>query len=146
MSDQRFSDVSRRKVLRMSAMGAGTATMGFAISGTARRGSGGGKSGGRGQTSDLVELDRPFEVRFLETFETNASCNSDRSAQQGYNRYEFRYCDESDWDKTICVIPDDSDVNEDRVYEFRSAQDCKAPSSEFQTRFSFGPSNSEHSC
>lgn len=146
MSHQSSDDVSRRKVLQMSAMGAGTAAVGFAVSGTAQRGSGGGKSGGRGQTSDLVELDRPFEVANKRVIETNASCNSDNSAQQEYNRYDYRYCDSSGWDGTICVIPDNSDVNEDRVYEFRSAQDCKGGESEFQTRFSFGPSNSEHSC
>lgn len=155
MRDENVDEIPRRNVLEMCAAGAGTATIGFAVSGTARKangngnGHGGGKSGGRGQTSSPVDLDRPFVVAFDEVITTNASCQSDNSADQEYNRYHYRYCDESEegeWTGTICVIPDDSDVNETRVYEFRSAQDCNAPSSRFQTRFSFGPSNSEHDC
>ena len=108
-------------------------------------GGGGGKSGGRGQTSDPVELDEPFTVEKLHTFETNASCMSDESEDVHYTRYSFEYCnaDIGPDDKTLCVRPGRSDLDEDRVYEFRSAQDCKAPSSDFQTRFSFGPSNAE---
>lgn len=119
--------------------------------GSARRGGGGGgggggKSGGRGQTSDTVLLDEPFTVSNPRPIDTNASCMSDRSAQQDYMRYDFEYCDDGYDGGTICVIPEQSEVNQDRVYEFRSKQDCKAPSSEFQHRFSFGPSNSEHDC
>lgn len=142
MPRQPFDDVSRRRVMKVGAATAGATTLGFAISGTARQGGrGGGKSGGRGQTSDEIRLNVPFTVEFDQVVERNASCMSDESAQQEYNQYVYTYCDEEDSDKTFCVIPDDSDVNENRTYEFRSVQDCKG--SGFSEKFSFGPANSD---
>lgn len=128
-------------------MGAGTATVGFAVPGAARRGSGGGKSGGPGQTSDDVLLDEPFTVENPEVVTRNASCHSNQSERVEYNKYEYTYGDKNaDGDGgTFCVIPDEARLNEGRVYEFRSKQACKS-SPDFTTRFSFGPSNSEHSC
>ena len=136
--------LDRRTVLKLTGAAAGsTVTMSGVVSAKRGNGNGGGKSGGRGQTSDEVLLDEPFTVSYKKRITTNASCMSDNSAQQEYIRYYFDYCDPDLEGGTICVIPDDSELDEDRVYEFRSKQDCKAPSSEFQVRFSFGPSNSE---
>lgn len=157
MHDKSFTrdergEIDRRNLLKLAGGAAGGSLAVTAVGSARRRrrggsgGSGGGKSGGRGQTSSTVVLDEPFTVSFKKEITTNASCNSDRSAQQRYNRYDFEYCDDGLGGGTICVIPDDSDVNERRVYEFRSKQKCKASSSRFQNRFSFGPSNSVHDC
>lgn len=103
-----------------------------------RRENGGGKSGGRGQTSDPIHLKEPFTVSEPEEVTRNASCMSDDSAEQEYLLYPFEYCDSSLDGGTVCVIPDDSELDQDRVYEFRSEQECKATSS---SKVSFGPSN-----
>lgn len=148
--NQRTADdagqLDRRTVLKLTGAAAGsTVAVSGVVSAKRRNRNGGGKSGGRGQTSSTVILDEPFTVSNPRHITTNASCNSDQSAQQDYTRYDFEYCDDdlNEGGQTICVIPHQSEVNQDRVYEFRSKQDCKAPSSEFQVRFSFGPSNSE---
>lgn len=142
MPREPFDDVSRRRVMKVGAATAGTTTLGFAVSGTARQGGrGGGKSGGRGQTSSEVRLNVPFTVEFDQEVTRNASCMSDQSAQQGYNQYHYTYCDESEPAGTFCVIPDEAKVNESRTYEFRSVQDCKG--SGFSEKFSFGPANSD---
>lgn len=123
---------------------AGIATVGFAVSGTSERGggSGGGKSGGRGQTSDEVRLNVPFEVDLNGPVQRNVSSMSNESAQQGYDEYEYHYCDEDEPPGTFRGIPDRSDLNEDRTYEFRSVQDGKE-SGDFTEKFSFGPANSD---
>ena len=59
---------------------------------------------------------------------------------QDYLEYPYQYCDPSLEGGTICVIPDDSGVNQDRVSEFRSEQECKSTNSK---KVSFGPSNSK---
>lgn len=151
--------IDRRTVLRMTS---GTVMSGVAFSAVASankgngNGNGGGKSGGRGQTSDEIILNEPFEVKLHEDSPVTrgASCMSDNSAEQKYNLYKFEYCEEDcdtgeeGWSThpetcTICVIPDDSDLNEDRVYEFRSEQECDDTRA---SKVSFGPSNSPHDC
>lgn len=140
----RTGQLGRRNLLKLAG-GAVGGTMAVTAVGSGEHGARGRKGGGRGQTSATVTLEEPFTVSNPRRITTNASCMSDRSAEQNYTRYDFEYCDSSGGG-TICVIPHQAQVDLDRVYEFRSKQECKAPSSEFQHRFSFGPSNSEHDC
>lgn len=143
-SRDRVGQLDRRTLLKLTGAAAGGTVAATAVA-SGEHGSRGSKSGGRGQTSSTVTLEEPFTVSNPRHITTNASCMSDRSAQQNYTRYDFEYCDGSGGG-TICVIPHQAQVDLERVYEFRSEKDCKAPSSEFQHRFSFGPSNSEHDC
>jgi hypothetical protein len=140
--------IDRRTLLKVAGGAAGGGLAVTAV-GSARRGngggSGGGKSGGRGQTSDPVHLREPFTVSDPKTVRRRASCMSENSAWQEYLQYTYEYCNSDLEGGTFCVIPDDSKLDEDRVYEFRSAQDCKGDHS-FSTKFSFGPSNSRDSC
>lgn len=136
--------IDRRTMLRLTSGAlAGSAALSGVVS-AGNHGSGnGGKSGGRGQTSSPIHLDEPFTVSNPRHIRTNASCMSDSSALQDYNRYDFEYCDTSLGGGTICVIPEQSEVDLEGVYEFRSRQECRAESSEFQEKISFGPSNAE---
>lgn len=110
-------------------------------------GKGGGKQGGRGHTSSPVLPGEPFTLSNPRHKRTNASCMSSRSAQQDYTKYDLDYCDrDGDEEYTVCIIPDQSRVNEETVYEFRSKQECKSDNQEFQHKFSFGPSNSRDDC
>lgn len=155
--------IERRTLLKLAGGAAGgslaVTAVGSARNGNAKgkgkgKGNGGGKSGGRGHTSSPVKVNEPFTLSHIGKIETNASCMSKNSAQQWYNQYRLDYCSwegpenpekpSEEW--TICVIPDESVVNEDRVYEFRSKQECKSSNQRFQHKFSFGPSNSRDDC
>lgn len=148
--------IDRRTLLKLTGGAAGgsltVTAVGSAKNSNANgKGNGGGKSGGRGHTSSPVRVNEPFTLTYRRRLKTDASCMSSNSADQWYIQYWLDYCDwegpenpekpPEDW--TICVIPDDSEVNEDRVYEFRSKQECKSSNQEFQHKFSFGPSNSD---
>lgn len=149
MQDTHFTSddarlINRRAMLRLTS---GTIAGSAALSGVAsagNHGSGnGGKSGGRGQTSSPLHPDEPFTVSNPRHIRTNASCMSDGSALQDYTRYDFEYCGTSLGGGTICVIPEQTEVDLERVYEFRSSQECKAEESTFLEKFSFGPSNTD---
>lgn len=140
-TDDQAGELDRRTLLKLTGVAAGgTVAMSGVVSAKRGNDNRGGKSGGRGQTSDPVFLDEPFTVSDPDTVTRNASCMSGNSARQKYLEYSYEYCDSGLQGGTICVIPDDSALNEDRVYEFRSEQACRDTDS---TKVSFGPSNSE---
>lgn len=131
-------------MLRLTSGAVATSAALSGVASAGGHGSGnGGKNGGRGQTSSPLHLDEPFTVSNPRHIRTDASCMSDSSTLQDYTRYDFEYCDTSLGDGTICVTPEQSEVDLEGVYEFRSSQECTAESSTFLEEFSFGPSNAD---
>lgn len=161
-SDELYDGVTRRSVLRTGAVTAGAVTIGAAGAaanhddsdhdnngngGNGNDGNGEGESdqkrGGRAQVEGDPQPNEPFTLSDSPTEATmSASCMSEESAPQVYLEYDIEYCndDDDDNDDTMYVIPDEAELAQDEVYEFRSTQECKASDN---TLVAFGPSNQD---
>lgn len=145
MSDEN-SELSRRTVLRNAAGTAGTLALGgAALSGQAAgaietAATTGGKRGGRAQLEGTVRRNAPFTLMVEGTEMRSASCMSSESALQTYVTYSIQYCDsdDDDADGTLYMLPDESELVPDEVYEIRAVQQCR--DSDLQL-VAMGPSN-----
>lgn len=137
--------VSRRSVLRSSAVATGSLVAGAAVTGgVAGVANEGGKRGGRAQAEGDVRRNEPFTLR-LEGMDTRgASCMSAESADQVYLTYDIWYCDsdeDDDSDATMYVTPDEAELVETETYVIRSVQQCRAND---LLKVAFGPA--PHGC
>lgn len=159
-SDELYDDVTRRSVLKTGAATAGAVTIGAAGAAANHDGEGGhgdngnggnggenggngGKQGGRAQVDGDVRRNQPFTLSSTPTgVARNASCMSGESAEQTYLEYTIQYCEDGDDedDATMYVIPDEAELVQDQVYEFRAVQECKATDNQM---VALGPSNQE---
>lgn len=138
-----IDDLNRRDVLRKGATAGGALIVGSsAVGGTAARENENRnenqRNGGRGQIGPRedhafeVREDVPFKLMHHGETERQASCMSDDSAMQMYDKYMLTYCTgDEGWDVWLFVIPDEADVAVSRndrkvLYEFRSVTDCRA--------------------
>lgn len=95
------------------------------------------KRGGRVQVEEEPRRNVPFELSDGPSGVTmGASCMSGESAPQGYLEYDIQYCDGEE--DTMYVIPEEAELAQDEVYEFRAVQECKATDDWLAA---FGPSN-----
>lgn len=135
MTDDHDDGVSRRSVLRKGAITAGAVAVGtVATSGNAAAA----KQGGRAQVDGTVNRNEPWTLSDTPTGATrNASCMATESAQQAYLEYTIEYCN-SDDEATMFVIPDEAELAQEQVYEFRASRPCRATDN---TMVAFGPSN-----
>lgn len=153
-SDELYDDVTRRSVLKTGAVTAGAVTIGAA--GAAARhdddheeGGGDGdegegsdeKRGGRAQVDGDVRRNEPFTLSDTpSSVARGASCMSEESADQMYLEYDVQYCEDDDDETTMYIIPDEAELAQDEVYEFRAVQECKATDNQL---VALGPSNQE---
>lgn len=159
-SDELYDDVTRRSVLKTGAATAGAITIGAAGAaahhdddheGGGGNGSGDGNSsegegsdqkrGGRAQVDGDVRRNEPFTLSDSPSNITRgASCMSEESADQMYLEYDVQYCEDDDDETTMYIIPDEAELAQDEVYEFRAVQECKATDNQL---VALGPSNQE---
>lgn len=156
MTTNDSNDVTRRTVLRAGAVTAGAVTIGAAGAAAhhdddhdeggdgenGENGEGGGsdeKRGGRAQVDD-ARRNEPFVLSSSPTgVSRHASCMSEESAQQTYLEYDIEYCESGD-EATMYIIPDEAELAQEEVYEFRAVQECRATDNEL---VALGPSDSE---
>ena len=131
--------VSRRSVLRSSAVAAGAVGGGGVVASSAV----GNKRGGRAQIDGEVDRNRPFTLQLSGSNSRPASCMSEESAMQAYLTYSIEYCDsdDDDEDAEMYVIPDEAELAESETYVIRSIQECRA--NDLQ-KVAFGPA--PHGC
>lgn len=144
-TDQTTETISRRNVLRTTAVAAGAVVAGGAAAGNvagevAVGTMAGGKRGGRAQLDGTVRRNAPFTLMVEGTEMRNASCHSGNSALQTYVTYSIGYCDSDDdeADGSLYMLPDEAELVPDEVYEIRAVQQCRA--SDLQM-VALGPSN-----
>lgn len=140
---------TRRTVLRSGAVAGGALALGGAASGSAAattvESESDEKRGGRGQIDGDADRNRPFTLADAPTgVARNASCMSEESAEQTYLEYEIQYCDsDDDSDATLYVIPDEAELAQQEVYEFRAIQECRDSENQL---VAFGPTNQDVDC
>lgn len=129
--------VSRRSVLRKGAITAGAVAVGtVATSGNAAAA----KQGGRAQVDGTVNRNEPWTLSTGPSdISRHASCMATESAEQWYLEYDIEYCN-SDDEATMYVIPDEAELAQDQVYEFRASRPCRAND---LTMVALGPSDDE---
>lgn len=146
-SNTRLLDgVSRRNVLRTGATAAGALIGGSSTVGSiaAREKQKRGERGliePREDRAFEVKEDVPFKLMHHGETERDASCMSESSDMQMYDKYMLTYCTgDEGWDVWLFVNPDEADVAVSRngkkvLYEFRSVTDCRAD--DMRKRLSF---------
>ena len=145
MSDEQAT-LSRRSVLRSSAVAAGGLTTGAAVTGGAtgianESAATSGKRGGRGHVDGTADRNRPFTLRLEGTDSRDASCMAEESAEQVYLTYSIQYCDsDDDEDATFYVLPDEAELVETETYVIRSIRPCRASDLE---QVAFGPARED---